>query len=166
MLTNEENAYLGCYCAARNFKNVIQMLDREERMLDRKTLCSCVQDTRILLAVPSVGWILLPWQSLCARQCMPELSTVQYSLERQRGQHTPGRTLSYFQSPMFYLTCPFWLSDSHRARLKDSAEDPILSSLWSTVISSDNKPHPRQNLYPCSLGQVLNNLCYGFIITI
>lgn len=30
------------------------MLGREERMLDRKTLCFCVQDTRILLAVPPV----------------------------------------------------------------------------------------------------------------
>lgn len=33
-----------------------------------------------------MGWILLPQNSLWARQRNPELSSVQYSLERQRGQ--------------------------------------------------------------------------------
>lgn len=84
-------------------------------MLDRKknpTPCFCVQDTHILLAVPAVGWILLPQLSLWARQRKPEMSTVQGSLERQRGHHAAiFNTLlerpSRIVKAIYYLTCPF-----------------------------------------------------------
>lgn len=87
---------------------------------------------------------------------------------RRRG----ASRLPFFNTPLerpSLIFKPYMLFDhSHGARFKDSTEDPILSSLWSTVILPDKKPHPRQNLYPCSLGQVLNpyNPLYGFIITI